>query len=131
MRRLIPFILAAALAVPTQAAPRLEPEAQLSRALEGRVAGEPVRCVNLRTIRSSRVIDKTAILFDAGSTIYVNRPQSGQSSLDRSDTLVMRPHVSQLCSIDVVRTFDTASWMQTGVVFLGDFVPYKRAARTP
>lgn len=109
------------------AAPRLDPEARLARALEGRVAGEPVDCIQLRNIRSSQIIDDTAILYDAGGTIYVNRPRAGRESLDRWDTLVTRTHSSQLCSIDVVHLYDFGSRMQTGTVFLGEFVPYRRA----
>ncbi len=109
------------------AAPRLEPEARLARALDGRVAGEPVNCINLRNVRSSQIIDRTAIIYDTGGTIYVNRPRAGRESLDRWDTLVTRTHSSRLCSIDVVQLFDPGSRMQTGLAFLGDFVPYKKA----
>jgi hypothetical protein len=128
MLKFIPALAAAALAAfaPAEAAPRIQPEAQLARALEGRVAGNPVDCINLRNVRSSRMIDKTAILFDAGGTIYVNRPTAGRESLDRDDALVTRTHSSQLCSIDTVTIIDTAAHFQRGIVFLGDFVPYKR-----
>jgi hypothetical protein len=110
------------------AAPRLTSEERLARALEGRVAGEPVNCIQLRNVRSSRIIDDTAILYDAGSTIYVNRPRAGRESLDQWDVLVTRLHSSQLCSIDVVHLYDSASRFQTGTVFLGDFVPYRKAS---
>ncbi len=128
MRKLLPL-----LAVPlvigsgtSAAAPRVEPEVRLSRALEGRIAGEPVDCIQLRGIRSSRIIDKTAIIYDAGSTLYVNRPRAGRESLDQWDTLVTKTHSSQLCSIDVVQLYDSGARMQTGLVFLGDFVPYRK-----
>lgn len=111
------------------AGPRLSPEAQLAKALDGRVAGEPVNCISLHRVRSSRIIDDTAILYEAGSTIYVNRPRSGRESLDRWDTLVTKLFTSQLCSTDVVHLFDTSSRTQTGFVFLGEFVPYRRIAR--
>ena len=127
---LAPIIVAAAsvLAVaPGQAAPRLTPEARLAKAIEGRVAGEPVDCINLRSIRSSRIIDETAILYEVGSTLYVNRPRAGQESLDRWDTMVTRTFGSQLCSIDTIRMVDPGSRMLTGIVFLGDFVPYRKA----
>ncbi|HEV2747493.1 MAG TPA: hypothetical protein VGW34_09380 [Allosphingosinicella sp.] len=101
-------------------------EAELADAVEGRVAGEPVDCINLRNIRSSRIIDRTAILYEAGGTLYVNRPRSGASSLDRWDVLVTDTHSSQLCRIDVVRLYDSAARMQTGFVFLGEFVPYRK-----
>ena len=108
------------------ASPRLTPEAELARELRGRTAGEPVDCISLRQIRSSRIIDDTAILYDAGHTIYVNRPRSGRESLDRWDTLVTRLHSDRLCSIDTVTLYDSTSRFTTGFVFLGDFVPYRR-----
>jgi len=119
-------VLLAAASAP--AAPRLDPEARLARALEGRVAGEPVSCISLRNIRSSQIIDDTAILYDAGSTIYVNRPREGRRSLDRDDILVTRTHSSQLCSIDVVHLYDSTSRFPRGFVFLDEFVPYRRAS---
>jgi hypothetical protein len=102
-------------------------EAELARALKGQVAGKPVDCLNLRDIRSSRIIDRTAIIYETnGRTLYLNRPDAGQSSLSRGDVLVTDTHSHRLCSIDVVRLYDTSPWTQTGAVFLGDFVPYRK-----
>ena len=105
-------------------------EAELERALAGRVAGEPVRCIMLRPSTQSTIIDDTAILFRVGNTIYVNRPRAGAESLDRSDTLVHRQFggTSQLCSIDTMRTVDLHTGFMTGIVFLGEFVPYRRVS---
>ncbi len=129
MSKLFPLLLLSAAtlaAAPASAGPRVDPETRLAQALEGRVAGEPVDCVNLSWVRSSRIIDDTAILFEAGGTIYVNRPRAGRESLDSWDTLVTRTHSSRLCSIDTVQLYDSAARMQTGTVFLGEFVPYRR-----
>ena len=116
------FLLAAASA---QAAPA-DREAELARALEGRVAGEPVDCIDLYRVRSSRVIPDTAIVYRAGGTLYVNRPRSGAESLNRWDTLVTRTPTPRLCSVDPVQVVDMHSGMMTGLVMLGDFVPYRR-----
>ena len=102
-------------------------EAKLAKALEGRVAGAPVDCIQLRDIRSSRIIDGTAILYDTGTTLYLNRPDSGASWLDDNDVLVADTHSSQLCSIDVVRLFDNASHTPDGSVGLGKFIPYTKS----
>ena len=114
---------------PAQAGKARDGEAELAKALQGRIAGEPVRCVNLRDVRSSRIIDGTAILYDTGSTIYVNRPRSGRESLDQWDVLVTKTYSSELCTPDVVQLWDSGSRMQSGFVFLGEFVPYKRAPK--
>lgn len=127
MRKLLPLIIGGALLATgsAQAAPR-DPQAQLDRVTEGRVAGEPVDCIDLQRVRSSRIIDNTAIIYDTGSTVYVNRPRAGADSLDRWDTMVTRSFSSRLCSVDTVRMVDPTSHMLTGVVFLGEFVPYRR-----
>jgi hypothetical protein len=104
-------------------------ERKLAQALEGRVAGEPVDCIDLHRIRSSRIIDRTAIVYDAGGTLYVNRPRSGARSLRDWDVMVTKPFGSRLCSVDTVQMYSPGSNMLGGIVFLGDFVPYKRVER--
>ncbi len=123
-------VAAALLALPAAAGarPRVDPEVKLAKMLEGRVAGEPRDCIYLPTIRSSRVIEKTAIVYDAGGTMWVNRPDSGAYSLDRDDILVTDVHGSQLCSIDIVRLVDHTSFIYNGFVGLGKFVPYRKEA---
>ena len=93
------------------------------------VASEPVDCINLHAIRSSRIIDRTAIVYDAGGTLYVNRPRAGASSLKDWDVMVTRPFGSRLCRVDTVQMVSPGSGMLSGIVFLGDFVPYKRERR--
>jgi hypothetical protein len=102
----------------------------LAKALDGRVAGEPVDCIRMRNIRGSRIIPNTGILYEGiDGTLYLNRPDSGAESLRRSDVLVSDVHSGSLCDIDVVRLFDPALRTRTGVVFLGKFEPYRRAGR--
>jgi hypothetical protein len=115
-----------AAAVPASAATPT-PQARLDKLLEGRVAGKPVDCINLRDIRSSEIIDRTAIVYRTGANrLYVNRPRGGESQLDRDDILVTRTSSSQLCSIDTVGLLDRTSRFQTGFVSLGAFVPYAK-----
>lgn len=101
-------------------------ESALARAVAGRSAGRPVDCISLRAIRSSRIIDRTAIIYDVGGRLYVNRPRSGAASLDDDDVLVTRTTGSQLCRLDTVRLVDRSSRIQTGLVSLDRFVPYLR-----
>lgn len=117
-------------AEPPADSPAARGEARLAAMLEGRVAGKPVDCLNLHDIRSSRIIDRTAIVYDTGGgTLYVNRPRSGKESLRRDNVMVTDTHSSRLCSIDIVRLYDTASRMEVGFVGLGDFVPYRKVAK--
>ncbi len=104
--------------------------AELAEALEGRTAGEPVKCLNLRDIRSTKIIDRTAIIYEMpGDVLYVNKPEGGASSLDKWDVLVTDTHSSQLCSVDIVRLYDSSSRISSGFVNLGEFVPYRKAEK--
>lgn len=106
---------------------RLKGEAALAKEIEGRVAGDPVNCVYLSNIRSSRIIDKTAIVYEGDNgVLYVNRPRGGADFLDDWDVLVTKTYGSQLCSPDSVQLIDRSSRMQSGFVILDKFVPYKR-----
>ena len=132
MRRLFATLIAATavLALPAlaDARPRQDPEVRLAKILEGRVAGEPVNCLYLPRIRDTQIIPKTAIVYSAGSVLYVNRPKSGASQLHEDDVLVTNLHGHHLCSIDVVDLVDNTTWLPGGFVFLGDFVPYRKVA---
>ena len=129
MRHLIPALITAAAVAAAPAATareKLEPEAELAKLLEGRVAGEPQNCIPLSTARSSQIIDKTAIVYRIGNTLWVNRPKNADS-LDDDDVLVTKTTTSQLCSIDTVELHDRSSHMYNGFVSLGEFTPYRRA----
>lgn len=104
-------------------------EAELARTLSGRVAGKPVNCISLTRSRSSRIIDRTAIIYEDGRTVYVNRPRSGASLLDDNSILVTRTSGSQLCRLDTVRLVDRFSRVPRGFVILDQFVPFTRPRR--
>lgn len=104
-------------------------ETELAKLLAGRVAGQPVSCIQQRAIQSAEVIDGTAIVYRDGNRLYVNRPRNGAASLERDDILLTDTHSSELCSIDVVRLIDRSSRFERGFVGLGQFVPYVRADR--
>ena len=132
MRKSIAAVLAAvtmlSLSAAADAKPRLAPEAKLAKMLDGRVAGKPQDCIFMPTIRSSRIVDKTAIVYDAGRTLWVNRPRTGAESLDDDDILVTNLHSSSLCSIDIVSLHDRYGHFYSGFVGLGEFVPYRKVA---
>ncbi|HEU0043749.1 hypothetical protein [Sphingomonas sp.] len=126
MRKIIASLLAvAALAAPATAAPRLSPAAELDRLLAGRVAGKPTGCISLFGNLSTRIIDRTALVYRDGRTLWVNQPRFGADRLRDDDVLVTRLHGSQLCRVDAVNLVDRTSGVQRGFVVLGDFVPYR------
>jgi hypothetical protein len=126
MRKTATLLIGSLLLAAPVAASTPEGEAKLAKAVEGRVAGEPVNCIDLHKVRSSKIIEDTAIIYDSGSTIYVNRPDAGAESLDKWDVLVTRTLNTHLCDVDVVYLRDRGTDMQTGFVLLGDFIPYRR-----
>lgn len=118
----------ALLAAPAaQAKPKLTGEEQLAKMLEGRQAGKPVDCISLQNSREAKVIDKTAIVYGHGRTIYVNRPMNADD-LDDDDVMVTKTSLSQLCKLDTVRLHDRSQYFFTGFVGLEQFVPYTRVA---
>jgi hypothetical protein len=110
-----------------EARPKLTGEEQLNKLLEGRVAGQPVNCISLFDTRDQQVIDKTAIVYGTGRTIYVNRPMNAVD-LDRNDVMVSDVHAGQVCKLDVVRLHDQSGGWYRGFVGLEQFVPYRKVA---
>lgn len=122
-------LLAAAAAMssaPAAAGNGPDREAELARAIGDRVAGPAVDCIDLHRVRGSHIIPGTAIVYDAGGVIYVNRPRNGAESMGAWDIMINRLQTPQLCSIDTVELVDQGSHMLSGIVFLGEFVPYRR-----
>lgn len=104
-----------------------EGEERLAKLLEGRVAGEPVRCINTFRGSSANIIEKTAMVFDEGRTIYVARPAQPET-LDRWDILVIhRFSPTRLCASDQMHTIDQTGGFFTGIVYFEEFVPYTKA----
>ena len=131
MRRIaIALVAAAALltGAALQAKPRLTSQQQLDKLLDGRVAGKPEHCISHFDTRDMQVLDKTAIVYGWGNTIWVNVPRNAQD-LDDDNIMVTRTSSSQLCDLDIVTTLDRTAGMFNGSISLGEFVPYRRVAK--
>ena len=133
LRSALPALAALALAMPAAAQDDTQAETakmdrgeqKLAKLLEGRVAGEPTNCVMHRPNARLYVIDETALVYDAGSTIYVNYT-SDPESLDDHDYLVLRNPTPSICRTTQITTRDRGSNTFSGVIFLTDFIPYER-----
>jgi hypothetical protein len=106
-------------------------EEKLAKLIEGREAGEPTKCVYMaRGPDSLRIINRTAVIYERGGTIWVNRTRH-PDSLDDDDILVLRNLTGRsLCRLDSVTTIDRYNRFFTGNIFLTEFVPYKRVKKT-
>ncbi|PKB19203.1 hypothetical protein B0I00_1433 [Novosphingobium kunmingense] len=130
MRRIGLALIAATLAAgapSAMAAPRQTGEERLAKMLEGREAGKPVSCISQMAARDQTVIDKTALVYKSGSTIWVNRPRNAED-VDDDDILVVYPTGGSFCRLDRVQTLDRPGHFITGFLMLDDFVPYRRVA---
>lgn len=121
----IPMLAALAVASTPALAERQTAQERLDKLLEGRVAGEPTNCVPHRPSARLYIIDKTAVVYDTGSTIYVNYTQDPEA-LDDDDYLVVRDPSPSLCRTTQITTRDRTGNFFSGAVFLTDFIPYKR-----
>jgi hypothetical protein len=132
MLRGLSVVLVLATASAAAAAPRekLSGEATLAKLLEGRVAGKPKDCINLRDIQGSEIIDGTAIVYHMpGNQLLVNLPRGGASSLREDDILLTKTYGGDLCAPEIVNLLDSTTRFQRGFVSLGPFVPYAKAKR--
>ena len=100
-------------------------EAELAQMLEGHVAGEPVRCLNLAQRDRLRVITDTALVFRDGDTLYVNRTNAPQF-IDEFDVPVFKPFTSRFCNLDRVEFVSRAGGIVGPSVVLEDFIPYTK-----
>lgn len=107
-------------------APLTKGEQRLAKLLDGRVAGEPVRCIRTFPNQRMQTIEGTAYVYGRGNTIYVQRTVSPEN-IDNNDALVStRFSPTELCRLDVMTTVDPVFGIFTGAVFFEDFVPYTR-----
>jgi hypothetical protein len=74
---------------------------------EMRAVGEEKSCVNLRSIRSTNVVDNQTIDFkmNGGKTLRNVLPYSCPS-LKMQDAFSYRTSLNQLCSVDVIRVLN-------------------------
>ena len=124
------IVLAACSTTASQPERTAEAEAQLTKALAGRVAGTPVKCIPTYRADDMDIIDDWTILFKDGRTIYLQNPRGGCPGIgNHRNVLVSRPMPSsQLCGGDIQHLFDPTSGIGGGACVFSDFVPYTKPA---
>ncbi len=120
---------AAAHASPASDAASVKAEAEITRILAGRVPGKPVSCIPLTNLGPSQTVDRTAIIYGQGRTLYLNRLPNGCPGLTHFTYPVVKTSLSELCSADILTIVDQGSHMTMGSCGLGEFVPYTKPAK--
>lgn len=104
--------------------------ARLEVALEGKVAGEPVSCVNRYSTASLTAISESVLLYRvSGRLVYRNDLIGACTGLARGDTLIVRTYGTQYCRGDIARSADLVTGSITGGCALGSFTPYLAPGR--
>ena len=102
--------------------------ARAVKELTGRTAGDPVSCIQLTRIRSSEIVDATAVIYkESAKRWYVNQPDGGRCDmLTPRRILITRTSGSQLCGNDLITIAEAGSPITYGACGLGRFVPYTK-----
>lgn len=86
------------------AQPSAEVEAILSGSADAETYGETPRCIQVRRIRSSTVIDERHVAFQVGGgSYYLVQFRSRCPQLERRSTISYETRSGQLCALDSVR----------------------------
>ena len=108
-------------------------DARKSKGDDGLVAdGEPVDCISLSQIRSSRVRDDQTIDFEvSGRKIYRNTLPYRCSGLGFEEKFAFKTSQSQLCSVDLITVLNNfgGGLSQGPSCGLGKFQPMTKAGK--
>lgn len=104
--------------------------AKLEKALEGKVAGEKISCINREPQTSLTIISNKVLLYRVSKRlVYKNALIGSCSGLTYGDTMIVRSFGSQLCRGDLATSANLMTGMTTGACALGDFVPYRTSGK--
>ena len=100
----------------------------LEKAMKGRVAGEPVKCVPSFAGRNFTPVSDDLIIYRSGSVVYQNKLDRRCSGLGRGDDILVfeRSGISQYCKGDTFKLADRTTGGTAGFCRLGEFVPYRK-----
>jgi hypothetical protein len=96
----------------------------VTKALAGKVAGEPRDCLSLVDARSSATYEGT-ILYRVSRNLTWRNDMNGCSSLRDDRIPVVEVRGSQICRGDIVRLADRTTGAEWGACTFGNFVPYR------
>lgn len=114
---------------PTAAALSPKQTALLDKQLGGKVAGEPVNCLNSnsRSYQTIRVSDDILLYRASGKLVYRNTLSGSCPGLARdNDIMVVRSYGTGTCKGDFFHLVDRSSGMRGPTCVFGEFVPYRK-----
>lgn len=119
----IPAVLSACAA--TRGADAADDQRDLARALEGRVAGAPQRCLPAARSETATIVGRSLLYHDGRTTWRSDAPDC--PSLDGDPILIVERFGDQLCENDRFRTVARGGIGIPGPSCrFGPFVPYTR-----
>ena len=104
---------------------------ELAKALAGRVAGEPMDCINdFRSQIRMKVIDDNTLIFGGGNVVYVQNPPGGCANISNKTNALTtrRSSTNQLCAGDINQVVQPSSGIFRGSCAFGPFVPYRKGS---
>ena len=112
-----------------QPAPAPQASRELTKALAGYTAGQPVRCIPGHPRTRMEIIDDHTLLFRGNRTIYVQSPLGGCYGLKGQFTALATQTwgPNELCQGDINQLVYNNGGMGGGSCAFGAFVPYTRA----
>ena len=127
MRKLMFIASLALLAGATATARPLKPDQEANI----KPAGKPESCVQLRSIRETRVRDDSTIDFYMnGGKVYRNRLPHRCPQLGFEEKFLYKTSLSQLCNVDIITVLTSPGDLSRGASCgLGEFQPITGAPR--
>lgn len=114
---------------PSAAALTPKQTAVLDKQLSGKVAGEPVTCLNSnsRGFQTIRVSDDILLYRASSKLVYRNTLSGSCPGLARdNDIMVVQSHGTGTCRGDFFHLVDRASGIRGPTCVFGEFVPYRK-----
>lgn len=93
--------------------------------LEGKIAGEPQQCIQLRRIANTTVVDESTVLYRVNSReLYRAGFDTPCPGLDDDTTLITDTNSTQLCVGDQVRVIENPTGRERSFCAISSFTPY-------
>lgn len=100
---------------------------ELAAVTEGRVAGEPQRCVDPRRVQGPQIISPNTIVYRDVDTVYTMEA-SGCPYIDDNYVVVAEINGTNFCENDRFRTLQRGAVVPGAICRVGKFTPWRKPA---